>query len=295
MTADQRMATLQEQLDSPLLWSVYVPLTFLACAVGAFIVYLLFRFLPDEDPPELTRARWNGLDVILGIVFWLLLQFCVGSIASALPQIMGQPEPSADSAQLHAMRYALLLVVNLLCFCFLLLFPIVKYQQGPDGFGLQWARFRGGIWKGLCFYVVTTPGLIGLSSLWILFLVSQGGDASEQASVEQFRALVRSEEVLGVSIIAATAVIGAPLLEEILFRGLLFRWLEKTVGAPLGIVVSGLLFGAIHLSPIAIVPTFLLGMLLALIYHRTKNLWTCIFFHAYFNGVQLIIAAVVKP
>ena len=49
------------------------------------------------------------------------------------------------------------------------------------------------------------------------------------------------------------------------------------------------MFGAIHVNLLALVPVTALGVILAIVYHRTHNLWCCIILHALFNAVQFVV------
>ncbi|MBN2490036.1 MAG: CPBP family intramembrane metalloprotease [Planctomycetes bacterium] len=85
------------------------------------------------------------------------------------------------------------------------------------------------------------------------------------------------------------AVVGAvPLFEEVVFRGLLFEALRRRLGVGVGVVVSALLFTAVH--PVeTYLPIFWLGVMLALAYHYTGTLLAPIALHAVHNGVQFVL------
>lgn len=85
-----------------------------------------------------------------------------------------------------------------------------------------------------------------------------------------------------------TGAIIAPLVEEMFFRGFLFQGFRQKYGWVRAILLSSLLFAAAHLELVAFIPTFLLGCVLAYIYHRSNSLWPSIMFHAAFNSFNLI-------
>jgi len=85
---------------------------------------------------------------------------------------------------------------------------------------------------------------------------------------------------------AVTTIV--PLVEEIYFRGLLFRWLHNRWGLYTGLLVSALTFGALHGDWIWAVATAVLGVLLAFVYWRSGSIWTSITLHATYNSVGLI-------
>ncbi|MBT5415252.1 MAG: CPBP family intramembrane metalloprotease, partial [Rhodospirillaceae bacterium] len=64
-----------------------------------------------------------------------------------------------------------------------------------------------------------------------------------------------------------------PMAEEAFFRGLLFGWLRGRLGLPAGVLLSSLLFSAVHVFDVVLLPVFLLGVLFAVIYALSKSLW----------------------
>ena len=79
----------------------------------------------------------------------------------------------------------------------------------------------------------------------------------------------------------------APWLEELLFRGLLFRWLLGYRSVIASAVLSGVIFGVVHDSLASIFPIAALGVALALLYNRTGSLLTVILFHTFFNSIMI--------
>ena len=78
----------------------------------------------------------------------------------------------------------------------------------------------------------------------------------------------------------------APLVEEFFFRGFFYAALRNWRGPLLAAVLTGVLFGAIHLgsSPAeALLPLALLGGLLCLVYEKTGSLYPCVAMHAINN------------
>lgn len=83
--------------------------------------------------------------------------------------------------------------------------------------------------------------------------------------------------------IACIAVVG-PVVEEMLFRGAVTKELLRKFGPRTAIVISGLLFGLIHINPVQVVGAALIGMLLAWLYWRTGSLWPGILLHVVNNS-----------
>jgi membrane protease YdiL (CAAX protease family) len=76
-----------------------------------------------------------------------------------------------------------------------------------------------------------------------------------------------------------TIVILAPLLEELLFRGVMLKGFLKHMSPAQSIFWSALLFGGVHMIPAQAVSAFVAGLLIGWLYYRTRSLWPCIFVH----------------
>lgn len=91
-------------------------------------------------------------------------------------------------------------------------------------------------------------------------------------------------------------VIVAPIFEEVLFRGVLFRLFERTgVRLLWTVILTSLLFGAFHLNIVQGLYAGVLGLLIALALVYTNTLWVPIIIHfannlyAYVNGFDPVI------
>jgi uncharacterized protein len=86
------------------------------------------------------------------------------------------------------------------------------------------------------------------------------------------------------------AVVMAPLVEEVVFRGVLFQGLKRKLGLWPGALLSGLLFAIVHVEvsqPIYSSGLFLLGVLFAWTMHRFGSLLVPLAAHATFNGISV--------
>lgn len=95
----------------------------------------------------------------------------------------------------------------------------------------------------------------------------------------------------GMAVLLISAVVAAPLFEEVCFRGLLLGGLIAVSGRPLlSVVISSAIFGLIHWSnPQTVLPLFTFGLLLAIV--RTRyGLGAAFFAHALFNARTMAIA-----
>ncbi|MDR0893358.1 MAG: CPBP family intramembrane metalloprotease [Mediterranea sp.] len=87
-----------------------------------------------------------------------------------------------------------------------------------------------------------------------------------------------------------TIVLIGPVMEELLFRGAIARLLLQRFRHPaVGILLSAFLFGLMHLNPAQMLPAFLIGILLAWVYYRTRSLTICILMHIFNNAFSVYI------
>jgi membrane protease YdiL (CAAX protease family) len=83
------------------------------------------------------------------------------------------------------------------------------------------------------------------------------------------------------------AVLFAPCAEEYLFRGVLFRALDREWGGWRAVVGSAAFFAIFH-PPLAWVPVSLLGMANAILFKKTGRLAPAVLLHMVYNAVVLL-------
>lgn len=83
-------------------------------------------------------------------------------------------------------------------------------------------------------------------------------------------------------------VVIAPIVEELIFRGVIMHGLMRNYRSAKAIFYSGLLFALFHLNPWQFPATFVLGLLLGWLMIRTRNITLCIAGHAINNLLVLL-------
>jgi hypothetical protein len=92
--------------------------------------------------------------------------------------------------------------------------------------------------------------------------------------------------------LAIVVVVGAPVVEELFFRGLVLRSLQRRFGDTWAVVGSAVIFGVAHFEPLQLPALVALGLILGAMAVSTKRLGPSIFVHAGFNLVTMIALAV---
>src|SRR5258707_562170 len=85
--------------------------------------------------------------------------------------------------------------------------------------------------------------------------------------------------------------VSAPLVEELIFRGLLYGWLAGRWGTIVAWIVSSLAFAAAHFEPAHIVLVLPLGLWFGWLRRRTDSLWPSLVSHMINNGIAIAAAA----
>ena len=141
---------------------------------------------------------------------------------------------------------------------------------------------------GLVTFLIAMP-IVDVTSIgWDYCLVHLGLPDDRQAMVE---ILQNSHSKLLVGSLMAVATLLVPLTEEIIFRAGLFRFLRTRTPRWAAILVSALIFGAMHQSWSGFVPLTVLAVVFCLAYERTGSIGTTIVAHALFNLNTFVIVA----
>jgi len=83
-------------------------------------------------------------------------------------------------------------------------------------------------------------------------------------------------------------VIAMPVLEELLFRGIILRAYLKNYTALKSILLSSFLFGIVHFNLAQLIISFLVGIFIGYLYWQTKSLSLCVVVHVVHNAIFFI-------
>ncbi len=137
------------------------------------------------------------------------------------------------------------------------------------------------IW-GVGGYLVALPLVLIISLLNDNFWGGQGG------SNPLLSLVLENQDLVALAIFYSTAAIAAPFYEEIIFRGFLLPSLTRYISPWAAIGVSSLIFAAAHLNVSEILPLTTLGIILGVVYTRSRNLLSSILMHSLWNTGTLL-------
>jgi membrane protease YdiL (CAAX protease family) len=102
--------------------------------------------------------------------------------------------------------------------------------------------------------------------------------------------MLRWNDVYSFLIIIISVVVIAPIIEEMIFRGLLLRGLEKKYeSVVLSVIYSSILFAVIHVLPSFFIQIFLIGMILGFLSIKFNSIFPGIVLHSINNLLTLLL------
>jgi CAAX protease family protein len=111
----------------------------------------------------------------------------------------------------------------------------------------------------------------------------------ENEATKQLAILLKTSSPRDIAISIITVAIIPAICEETLFRGVLQPILIRLFKSPwIGIIVTALIFSAIHFQFLGFLPRAFLGVVLGAIYWYSNSLWVSILAHFFYNGIQVV-------
>lgn len=156
---------------------------------------------------------------------------------------------------------------------------------------VEWLGLR---WKHWPWVLLIAPATV--IGMWMIFgvlaavgymdWIKQLGADPLQESV---RLLQTTRDPLIIAMMVLAAVIVAPVCEEVVFRGYLYPAAKKFAGTWVAGGCTALLFAAAHANLAALLPLFLFGVVLVVLYEKTGSIWAPVAVHLCFNGATVAI------
>ena len=80
-----------------------------------------------------------------------------------------------------------------------------------------------------------------------------------------------------------------PIIEEVLMRGFLLDGLSTNYGKIIALLISAAFFSILHFNIAQIVPSFICGIILGLLYYHTDSIFSCILAHIGYNTISYMV------
>ncbi len=175
---------------------------------------------------------------------------------------------------------------------FVLIVAKVSFARGLKGFGLHFRTIPKDLVHAFLTLAAVWPLVMAMMSLTIL-VMKHFDQSFEVPQHEALEVITESPSVALQVLIVALAVLVAPLVEELMFRGLFQSMIRSYLGRPwVAIAITSALFATIHTNQEHWPALFILALGLGYSYEKSNSLLRPIFMHAMFNGITIIAALV---
>jgi membrane protease YdiL (CAAX protease family) len=164
------------------------------------------------------------------------------------------------------------------------------YFTLPRGWFPARLSFRGGWWKEVALGCSVFPIVSTLNNLNSSMMPTP----STSLPVSPWEQSLLSNDLVSICFYIAVVSLVAPVWEEFIFRGFLLPSFTRYFRADVSILLSSLIFALAHFSIERLIPLTFLGMLMCVVYLRSKNILAPIILHSLWNAFAFV-ELVVKP
>ena len=277
------------------------------CLIGTIIGLAVFWFLNwnyqrkhqvhcpslEGDKPILIKPslKIDGFDlmIVMGIILFFYANQVLAYFASSTDfnQQVVENSENEDPSSIGLMDILLSNIIFLIVGA--VIFTLASFSRGRQPkhvFGLRKRSQKYII-------IITMAGMfvayiaVFIGSIISSFLLSTGEPKKENLQ-EIVQTLMTNDDISLKIAIALSAIIFAPLIEEVIFRGYLYPVIKRFSHPIFSCVITSLLFAVIHSNLEGLIPLFLLAIVLTIFYEISKSIWVPILMHACFNGVNTI-------
>jgi membrane protease YdiL (CAAX protease family) len=228
---------------------------------------------PGPEVPLVPTWPYRKLDFLwMAGIFIIFAAMSVSNTTVDTEKISFTPGVLLSSIAFHAT----LTIITL---------AVIVFRINP----ITWLGLR---WKSWPWVFLIAPATVvtmwlvfgGLHALGYMKWMESLGVEPVQDSV---KLLQTSKDPMVLILMAVAAVLVAPISEEVVFRGYLYPAAKKFAGPWMAALCTGLVFAAAHGSLAALLPLFIFGVVLALLYEKTGSIWAPVAVHFCFNGATV--------
>ncbi|HEY5768786.1 MAG TPA: type II CAAX endopeptidase family protein [Terrimicrobium sp.] len=231
------------------------------------------RLAMGSDPQSQSRGVLQPYGIADGIFAALLVIWFLTNILGSATRVV-------------VVNTRLLIAGAILWFLlatFLLSFLIARSRNPLDLFGLREAGWQQILKSGCWGLAAALPAIYFVHTLSLHLL---GPDAHPQPLLQFLAGNPSLQDKL---LLVFTALVIAPIAEELIFRGYLFGVLRRYAGRWWAILISASVFAAIHAHIPSLAGLFVLAVALTLVYEGAGSLWAPILMHSLFNGLTVVL------
>lgn len=236
-----------------------------------------------------SEKRWDLLAVLQ-----LALGLCISLLLGGFVRAGLDPFLRKQPADVQSFFTFLIAAITFQGVGLVLITMFLKFHETTwkEFLGLDVSSWRRALWFALAVSVVAIPLTILLNELSAALINAiQHQKAEEQLVI---KVLQQAGGPWQRAFYGFTAIVLAPIVEESVFRGILYRYIKQLGYPMLALSGTSLFFAAIHSNLMTFIPLTFLAMIFVLVYERTQMLLAPIIMHALFNAVNFTILLMQK-
>ncbi len=251
---------------------------------GMFIDFILLSRIMNKPPrwrflvKRIQARSWTWYDGAVILIAFLSLALIIST--------------ATDFKHSPLVVLLQMVAVPITAICVIVLLLKSKKMSLRHGFGIKKALLRKNIIQGAICYLAIMPFVMLASFVYMRILETLGHEIEYQPVIE---ILMNPAYPIWIQAsIILLAIISAPVIEEIIFRGIMLPLMLKKTAPLSAIFFVALLFAAVHTHVPAIIPIFILAVGLSLGYLATGSIAVPIIAHAIFNTVSITAFLLMK-
>jgi membrane protease YdiL (CAAX protease family) len=243
----------------------------------------------DPDNPHWGIGVGVGVWVF-SIASMFVFQILTIFVWAAVENMRGGPMPTATQEDVNALlANPSVVLASVVAIIFAHLLTLAVCWAVVTGFGRRpFLESLGWHWAGISLpkrILLVVGVMIGM--IVILITLTK---VLPDTQVSPFAQMLKTSRAVRV-VIVALAVITAPLVEEVVYRGVLYSALRKRLGVGAAVATVSLLFPLVHVPQYTgawagIIGLTLLSLILTVIRARMRSLLPCVVIHLVFNAVM---------
>ncbi|MEN6337604.1 MAG: type II CAAX endopeptidase family protein [Phycisphaerales bacterium] len=257
----------------------------LAVGIALFAWWLLNTSLGRTSLAQ-SRPRRNSMGLLLPfamLFMWMLTEWILNGLVAQLTRHLNGPEA-------FFLINAANLLGSLAIVALILFVARIAFARGLKGFGLRIRTVPRDVAFAFLTLLGVWPLVMATMSLTVLIMRTLN-PSFEVPQHEALQVITESGSMPLQILMIVFAVIVAPVMEEMLFRGLFQTMIRSYLGRPwLAIVITSILFARIHQNSSHWPALFVLALGLGYSYEKSGSLLRSIFMHAMFNGITIALA-----
>lgn len=244
--------------------------------------------VPVTEQPSPDNPHWSWWTALLVWFASVVLLVAVPSLI-VIPYVLKKGVNIQDAENLKnflltdygAILLQIGLVIPIHVITFALCWAVItKFKKFPFRETVGWKLGGFKIWHVAAIIVA-------------FFLVAWGMTSIFGEQENDITRILKSSRT-AVYIIAFLATFTAPIVEEVVYRGILYPAVQKRFGVIAGVITATFLFAGVHYFQYwgditALTMVTLLSFILTMVRVKTGNLLPCIILHFVFNGIQSLL------